>query len=44
VPTKVTVPFGVKGHLVVQGRDVFLGWDEDHAHHHHGDDHDHHDH
>jgi muramoyltetrapeptide carboxypeptidase len=33
VPTKVTVPFGVKGHLVVQGRDVFLGWDEDHAHH-----------
>ena len=34
VPTKVTVPFGVKGHLVVQGRDAFLGWDEDHAHHH----------
>ena len=42
VPTKVTVPFGVKGHLVVQGRDVFLGWDEDHAHHHH--DHGEHDH
>ena len=36
VPTKVTLPFGVKGHLVVQGRDVFLGWDEDHAHHDHG--------
>lgn len=32
VPTKVTVPFGVKGHLVVQGRDVFLGWDEHHSH------------
>jgi muramoyltetrapeptide carboxypeptidase len=45
VPTKVTLPFGVKGHLVVQGRDVFLGWDEDHAHHghDHGDAHDHHD-
>ena len=42
VPTKVTVPFGVKGHLVVQGRDAFLGWDEDHAHHGHG--HAHHDH
>ena len=42
VPTKVTVPFGVKGHLVVQGRDAFLGWDEDHAHH--GHDHAHHDH
>jgi muramoyltetrapeptide carboxypeptidase len=43
VPTKVTVPFGLKGHLVVQGRDVFLGWDEDHAHHHpdHGHDHAH---
>jgi muramoyltetrapeptide carboxypeptidase len=49
VPTKVTVPFGVKGQLVVQGRDVFLGWDEGHAHHdhdqgehgHHDDDHDH---
>ena len=41
VPTKVTVPFGVKGHLVVQGRDAFIGWDEDHAHHHHhGDAHD----
>jgi len=39
VPTKVTVPFGVKGHLVVQGRDAFLGWDEEHAHHHHADAH-----
>jgi len=34
VPTKVTVPFGVKGHLAVQGRDAFLGWDEGHAHAH----------
>ena len=40
VPTKVTVPFGVKGHLVVQGRDAFLGWNEGHAHS-HGHDHDH---
>ena len=44
VPTKVTVPFGVKGHLVVQGRDAFIGWDEDHAHHDHGHAHDHRDH
>jgi muramoyltetrapeptide carboxypeptidase len=44
VPTKVTVPFGVKGHLAVQGRDVFLGWDEGHAHSHHPDAHAHHDH
>jgi len=46
VPTKVTVPFGVKGHLAVQGRDAFLGWQEGRAHHHHDDDgHDHgHDH
>ena len=26
VPTKVTVPFGVKVRLVVQARDVLLGW------------------
>ena len=26
VPTKVTVPFGVKLHLVVQARDVLMGW------------------
>lgn len=26
VPTKVTMPFGVKVELVVQGRDVLLGW------------------
>jgi muramoyltetrapeptide carboxypeptidase len=38
VPTKVTVPFGVRGHLAVQGRDVFLGWSEGH-HHHDGHDH-----
>lgn len=47
VPTKVTVPFGVKAHLAVQGRDVFLGWDEGHAHHDHAahrDDHADHDH
>jgi muramoyltetrapeptide carboxypeptidase len=37
VPTKVTVPFGVRGHLAVQGRDVFLGWSEGHRH----DGHDH---
>jgi len=46
VPTKVTVPFGVKAHLAVQGRDAFLGWQEGHAHHRHeGDAEDHgHDH
>jgi len=45
VPTKVTLPFGVKAQLVVQGRDVFLGWDDGHAHHGHepagAHDHDH---
>ena len=41
VPTKVTVPFGVKAHLAVQGRDAFLGWQEGHAHHRHADGHDH---
>jgi muramoyltetrapeptide carboxypeptidase len=55
VMTKVTVPFGVKGHLVVQGRDAFLGWSDGHNHahghdhdhpggHHHGHDHHGHDH
>ncbi|MBW8757840.1 MAG: LD-carboxypeptidase [Burkholderiales bacterium] len=45
VPTKVTVPFGVKAHLAVQGRDAFLGWQEGHAHHRHDDGHEHgHDH
>jgi muramoyltetrapeptide carboxypeptidase len=27
VPTKVTLPFGVKIQLAVQGRDAYLGWD-----------------
>jgi muramoyltetrapeptide carboxypeptidase len=48
VPTKVTLPFGVKAQLVVQGRDVYLGWDDGHAHrgheHAHEDAHDHGDH
>ena len=54
VPTKVSLPVGVKATLAVQGRDAFLGWaaphDHDHDHgdaaHDHGDhgDHDHHDH
>ena len=40
VPTKVTLPFGVKGHLAVEGRNAFLGWAEDHPHHHgHGHEH-----
>jgi len=26
VPTKVTLPLGAKVQLVVQGRDVLLGW------------------
>ena len=41
VPTKVTVPFGVRAHLVVQGRDAFLGWNEGHAHHGQAHAHDH---
>ena len=32
VPTKVTVPFGMKVTLVVQGRDVLLGWQDSHDH------------
>ncbi len=31
VPTKVTLPVGAKVQLVVQGRDVLIGWE--HAHH-----------
>lgn len=31
VPTKVTLPVGAKVRLVVQGRDVLIGWE--HAHH-----------
>jgi muramoyltetrapeptide carboxypeptidase len=34
VPTKVTVPFGVRGQLAVQGREAFLGWAHDHDHDH----------
>ena len=34
VPTKVTLPVGAKVQLVVQGRDVLIGWE--HAHHDHG--------
>jgi muramoyltetrapeptide carboxypeptidase len=31
VPTKVTVPVGAKATLLVQGRDVLIGWDHQHA-------------
>jgi muramoyltetrapeptide carboxypeptidase len=38
VPTKVTMPVGAKVTLLVQGRDVLIGWDHQHAgkhvHHH----------
>jgi len=27
VPTKVTLPVGVKATLAVQGRDAFVGWE-----------------
>ena len=37
VATKVTLPFGVKAQLAVEGRNAFLGWAQDH--HHHGHDH-----
>ena len=43
VPTKVCLPVGEEATVVVQGRDVFVGWTSDH-HHDHGDDHDGHDH
>ncbi|MEY4563223.1 MAG: hypothetical protein RLZZ618_2500 [Pseudomonadota bacterium] len=50
VPTKLTLPVGQKLTLLVQGRDVLMGWatPHDHAHHDHGhshdDDHGHHHH
>jgi muramoyltetrapeptide carboxypeptidase len=45
VPTKVCLPVGARVTLLVEGRDVLMGWDHDHAHHHkHGDHHDAHDH
>jgi muramoyltetrapeptide carboxypeptidase len=43
-PTKVCLPVGVKVQLLVQGRDVLLGWEHSHSHDHdhglhcHGDD------
>lgn len=33
VPTKVTLPVGAKVDLLVQGRDVLIGWEHDHRHH-----------
>ncbi|MES3012193.1 MAG: LD-carboxypeptidase [Pseudomonadota bacterium] len=42
VPTKVTLPVGARVTLLVQGRDVLIGWDHRHGgdHHHvHGHDH-----
>jgi muramoyltetrapeptide carboxypeptidase len=41
VPTKICLPVGRKVQLVVDKRDVFIGWDHPH-HHDHGHDHDHH--
>ena len=38
VPTKVCLPVGEKATVVVQQRDVFVGWQSPHHHH---DDHDH---
>jgi muramoyltetrapeptide carboxypeptidase len=32
VPTKVTMPMGAKVTLLVQARDVLIGWDHQHAH------------
>ena len=52
VPTKVTMPVGAKVTLLVQGRDVLIGWDHGHDHDHeqgvdaghaHSHDHAHHD-
>ncbi|MEP7102770.1 MAG: LD-carboxypeptidase, partial [Burkholderiales bacterium] len=42
VPTKVTMPVGARVTLLVQGRDVLIGWDHQHAGgHHHDHVHDH---
>jgi len=32
VPTKVTLPVGAKAQLVVEGRDVLIGWEHHHDH------------
>jgi muramoyltetrapeptide carboxypeptidase len=32
VPTKVTLPVGAKAQLVVDGRDVLIGWEHHHDH------------
>lgn len=37
VPTKVTMPVGARVSLLVQGRDVLIGWDHQHADGHHHD-------
>ncbi len=34
VPTKVTMPVGARVTLLVQGRDVLIGWEHDHSHAH----------
>lgn len=36
VPTKVTLPVGARATLVVQGRDVLIGWEHSHTHAAHG--------
>ena len=41
VATKVCLPVGAKVELLVQGRDVLIGWQGDPQHHHHGHDHAH---
>ena len=43
VPTKVSLPVGIKAELLVQGREAFIGWAAAHDHH-HGSDHHHHHH
>lgn len=40
--TKVSLPVGVKVELLVQGRDVLIGWQGEHDHHHHHHHHPHH--
>jgi muramoyltetrapeptide carboxypeptidase len=42
VPTKVCLPVGARVTLLVEGRDVLMGWDHDHAHNHNHDDGHHH--
>ena len=42
IRTKVSLPVGVRVELLVQGRDVLIGWEGEHEHHGHDHGHQHH--